>query len=79
MLCGFHVRCFHGLQACQSMSICHIIFVYLQRATPKSFEQQMSNMQAKIQTKEDTITETIADIKSLKKEARATKDSKITK
>ena len=50
-----------------------------QRAAPKTFDQQMSNLQGKIEAKEDTITETKAEIKALKKEARATKDSKTTK
>lgn len=43
------------------------------------FDQQMSNLQVKIEGKEDAITETKAEIKALKKEARATKDSKTTK
>ena len=39
----------------------------------------MSNLQEKINAKEDTITETRAEIKSLKKEVKTTKDSKATK
>jgi hypothetical protein len=39
----------------------------------------MSNLQVKIQAKEDAIFETKDEIKALKKEARATKDSKTTK
>lgn len=39
----------------------------------------MSNLQVKIEAKEDTITETQAEIKALRKEARATRDAKTTK
>ncbi len=39
----------------------------------------MTNLQEKITTKEDTITETKAEIKALKKEVKMTKDSKATK
>ncbi len=43
------------------------------------FDKQMSNLQEKIAAKEDSITETKSEIKSLKKEVKATKDSKATK
>lgn len=39
----------------------------------------MSNLQTKIQAKEDAITDTADEVKALKKEARLTKDSKTTK
>lgn len=51
----------------------------LQRAPPKTFDQQMSNLQVKIQAKEDSIIEAKAEIKALKKESRSTKDSKVTR
>lgn len=54
-------------------------FPPMQRAAPKTFDQQMTNLQTKIEAKEDTITETKAEIKALKKEARSTKDAKTTK
>eukprot|EP00731_Ephydatia_muelleri_P027038 Em0018g1138a len=50
-----------------------------QRAAPKNFTQQMSNLQAKLNAKDDTIAEVKKDIKDLQKEAKATKDSKILK
>lgn len=50
-----------------------------QRAAPKTFDQQMSNLQGKIDAKVDAIIETKAEIKALKKEARSTKDAKTTK
>lgn len=39
----------------------------------------MTNLQGKIQAKEDSIADTKAEIKALRKEARQTKDSKTTK
>ena len=50
-----------------------------QRAAPKTFDKQMSNLRAKIEAKEDAITETKGEIKALKKEVRTTKDAKATK
>ena len=61
------------------MSTLFFFFFFLQRAAPKTFDQQMTNLQTKIEAKEDTITETKAEIKALKKEARSTKDAKTTK
>lgn len=49
------------------------------RAAPKNFTQQMSNLQAKLNAKDETIAEVKKDIKDLQKEAKATKDSKILK
>ena len=50
-----------------------------QRAPPKTFDQQMSNLQGKIQAKEELIVDTKKEIKSLRKEAKASKDSKVVK
>ena len=50
-----------------------------QRAAPKTFDKQMSNLRAKIEAKEDAITETKGEIKALKREVKSTKDPKTTK
>lgn len=50
-----------------------------QRAAPKTFDKQMSNLRSKIEAKEDSITETKGEIKALKKEVKTTKDPKATK
>ena len=50
-----------------------------QRAAPKTFDKQMSNLRAKIEAKEDSITETKGEIKALKREVKTTKDPKATK
>ena len=50
-----------------------------QRAAPKTFDKQMSNLRAKIEAKEDAITETKGEIKALKREVKTTKDPKATK
>ena len=55
------------------------LLYFAQRAPPKTFDQQMSNLGLKIEAKEVVITETKAEIKALRKEARSTKDAKTTK
>jgi DNA topoisomerase-1 len=50
-----------------------------QRAAPKTFDKQMSNLRTKIEAKEDSITETKGEIKALKREVKTTKDPKATK
>ena len=43
------------------------------------FDQQMSNLQAKITAKEESILEAKSELKALKKEVKTTKDPKLTK
>ena len=50
-----------------------------QRAPPKTFDQQLSNLQGKITAKEEAILEVRGEIKALKREARASKDPKVAK
>ena len=50
-----------------------------QRAAPKTFDKQMTNLRTKIEAKEDAITETKGEIKALKREVKTTKDPKATK
>lgn len=50
-----------------------------QRAPPKTFDQQMSNLQEKIQAKEDAIAECRDEIKALRREVKTSKDAKSTK
>jgi DNA topoisomerase-1 len=50
-----------------------------QRAPPKTFDQQLSNLQAKVSAKEETILEVKAEVKALKKEAKASRDPKVVK
>ncbi len=71
------------LYVCVCMYVCAIAVCYsvpmFQRAPPKTFDQQMSNLQGKIQAKEDSLTEIADEVKALKKEFRVTKDSKVAK
>lgn len=50
-----------------------------QRAPPKAFDQQLSNLQAKVTAKEEAILEVKGEIKALKKEVKASKDPKVAK
>jgi DNA topoisomerase-1 len=50
-----------------------------QRAPPKTFDQQMTNLQAKIEAKEEAILEAKKDLKQVKKEAKGTSDAKLIK
>lgn len=50
-----------------------------QRAPPKTFDQQMSNLQSKVQAKEEAIVDAQVELKALQKEARSTKDPKVVK
>ena len=50
-----------------------------QRAPPKTFDQQLSNLQAKVTAKEEAILEVKAEVKALRREAKASKDPKVTK
>ncbi|XP_011404857.2 PREDICTED: DNA topoisomerase I, mitochondrial-like [Amphimedon queenslandica] len=50
-----------------------------QRTAPKTFDTQMSNLQAKITAKEEAILDAKKEIKKMKKELKGTSDSKLQK
>ena len=80
ILCNHQVCvCVCAVNYCSSCFTLPLSSSLSQRAPPKTFDQQLSNLQAKVTAKEEAILEVKAEVKALRREAKASKDPKVTK